>query len=349
MRGSRWIVAALLLALGAVSSSAQPGSTGLAAAHGAVPAAARTGSGVDITARLLVDRLAQRWGQPVVVENRPGGDGIVAICGFVSAKDDHILLFSPSLGVHRASLLHDNLPYRPEDLGADRAGDPTPSSRCRCRSTCRSNSLKELVELIRAQPGKINWAGVTGALDFVFEGFLKTANLEMSKVPYRNAVDAANDLAAGAHPGLPLGATRSSGRRLQAGKVKVLAMSNSVRAPAAPDMSRPSPRPAIPASPRRAGRPVRPAQHADGAARAHRRRHQGGAWTPIRPIGERLTLTGQFVNPGGPADFGKSIDEQRAQSPAPPSCSASSRSSSAQAAPPTRSLRRRPSAWSATR
>jgi len=45
------------------------------------------GSGVDIGARLLADRLSTRWGQPVVVENRPGGDALVAISAFVSAHD----------------------------------------------------------------------------------------------------------------------------------------------------------------------------------------------------------------------------------------------------------------------
>src|SRR5215471_15745296 len=50
------------------------------------------GSGVDITARLVADRLSKRWGQPVVVENRPGADGIVAITAFISAADDHVLL-----------------------------------------------------------------------------------------------------------------------------------------------------------------------------------------------------------------------------------------------------------------
>src|SRR5580704_9834273 len=54
------------------------------------------GSGSDIGARLLGDRLSQRWGQPVVVENRPGGDAIVAINAFVTAHDDHVLLFSPT-------------------------------------------------------------------------------------------------------------------------------------------------------------------------------------------------------------------------------------------------------------
>src|SRR3954449_6041907 len=54
------------------------------------------GAGADIGARLLQDRLAARWGKPVVIENRPGGDGLVAIQAFLGANDDHTLLFSPS-------------------------------------------------------------------------------------------------------------------------------------------------------------------------------------------------------------------------------------------------------------
>src|SRR5262245_52568060 len=53
-------------------------------------------AGVDITARLLGEKLAARWGKPVVVENRPGGDGLVAITAFTSANDDHTLLFVPA-------------------------------------------------------------------------------------------------------------------------------------------------------------------------------------------------------------------------------------------------------------
>src|SRR5438128_7498210 len=52
-------------------------------------------SGTDITARLVADRLAARWGKPVVIENRPGGDGLVAINAFVAANDDHTLLWVP--------------------------------------------------------------------------------------------------------------------------------------------------------------------------------------------------------------------------------------------------------------
>jgi tripartite-type tricarboxylate transporter receptor subunit TctC len=66
------------------------------------------GSGADIGARLFADRLVQRWDQPVVVENRPGGDGLVAINAFVGAHDDHQLLFSPTSSFTAHPFLHDH-------------------------------------------------------------------------------------------------------------------------------------------------------------------------------------------------------------------------------------------------
>ena len=68
-------------------------------------------SGADITARLVGDRLAARWGRPVVIENRPGGDGLVAINSFIAANDDHTLLWVPvgTFAVH--PFAHDKVPY----------------------------------------------------------------------------------------------------------------------------------------------------------------------------------------------------------------------------------------------
>ena len=80
------------------------------------------GSGVDIGTRLLADRLSKRWAQPVVVENRPGGDGIVAISTFVGADDDHVLLAAPSGSFTAHPFIYKTLPYRPADLRPDCQG-----------------------------------------------------------------------------------------------------------------------------------------------------------------------------------------------------------------------------------
>src|SRR3954471_18223789 len=71
-------------------------------------------SGTDITARLIADRLAARWGKAAIIENRPGGDGLVAINAFVAANDDHTLLWVPvgTFAVHPYE--KDKLPYNAE-------------------------------------------------------------------------------------------------------------------------------------------------------------------------------------------------------------------------------------------
>ena len=74
------------------------------------------GSGVDITARVFADKLSAKWGQPVVVENRPGGDAFVAITAVIGAKDDHVLLFSPASSFTAHPYLHEKLPYNFDDL-----------------------------------------------------------------------------------------------------------------------------------------------------------------------------------------------------------------------------------------
>src|SRR6266545_4225173 len=71
-------------------------------------------SGTDIAARLFADRLAARWGKAVVVENRPGGDGLVAISALTSANDDHTLLFIPAGTYMVHPYERDKLPYDAE-------------------------------------------------------------------------------------------------------------------------------------------------------------------------------------------------------------------------------------------
>ena len=266
------------------------------------------GSGVDIGSRLLADRLSARWGQPVVVENRPGGDGIVAIGAFVSAHDDHVLLMTPTSSFTAHPYLHDNLPYKPSDLLPVARVSNTIIS-IAVPTSLEARSLEHLIGLTRGQPGKLNWAGVTGALDFLFAGFLHRHGLNMTKVPYRNPVEAANDLAEG-RVQMYMAALAIVRPQLQTGKIKLLAVTNSVRAPAAPDV------PTVKEAgygeltfdglvglfgPSDMANEVRERIAADISAVV--------AADPV--IGERLAATGQIVNIGGPTEFGQSTQEQR--------------------------------------
>jgi tripartite-type tricarboxylate transporter receptor subunit TctC len=266
------------------------------------------GSGADIGARLLADRLSQRWGQPVIVDNRPGGDGIVAINAFVSAHDDHVLLFSPTASFTAHPYLHDNLPYQASDL-APIARVSNTLIGVGVPVGLKPNSIKELVAMARDQPGQLNWAGVTGALDFVFAGWLKREGLNINKVPYKNPVDAANDLAEGRVQiyEASLAIVRP---QMQAGKIKELAVVNTVRAPTMPDL----PTAAEAGFP---GLTLDGLVGLFGPSDMPLKRRQRIA-SDIRAVADktfddRLTTTGQLMNIGGPEEFEKSIDAQRAQ------------------------------------
>jgi tripartite-type tricarboxylate transporter receptor subunit TctC len=266
------------------------------------------GSGSDIGARLFADRLAMRWGKPVVVENRPGGDGIVAIAAFVGAHDDHTLLFSPAATFTAHPFLHDKLPYDQADLlPISRVSNTlvvigTPVS-------LKVGSLAELIGLARSQPGKLNWATATGISDFLFASFLKNANLEMSKVPYRDTVQPSTDVAEGRIQ-FYWGALAIVRPHVQAGKIKLLAVSNGVHIPDEP---------AVPTV-KEAGFPALaydglvglfgPRDMADDLRERIAADIREVAGDPA--IGARLLSTGQLVSPGRPAEFAASIDEQRA-------------------------------------
>ncbi len=74
------------------------------------------GSGVDFGTRLLGDRLSKRWGQPVIIENRPGGDAVVAVTAVISANDDHVLLASPTSALTAHPYVLQQMPYKDSDL-----------------------------------------------------------------------------------------------------------------------------------------------------------------------------------------------------------------------------------------
>jgi len=267
------------------------------------------GSGVDIGARLLADKLSARWGQPVIVENRPGGDGMVAITGFLGARDDHTLLMSPVSSFTAHPYFHDKLPYDPRDLIPIARVSKTVVA-VSVPTSLNVNSLKELEALARAKPGQLNWTTATGFTDFVFAGYLHAVGLKMAKVPYKNPAGAAADLAAGVIQ-VYMPAYAIVRPQAEAGAVKVLAVTNRERAPAIPD---------VPTAVE-AGYPSLEFDGlvglfgAPGIADDVRAKIADDVRTVASDpeIVKRMTATGQIVSPGNAAEFAASIAQQREQ------------------------------------
>jgi tripartite-type tricarboxylate transporter receptor subunit TctC len=267
------------------------------------------GSGADIGARLFADKLSQRWGQPVVVENRPGGDGIVAITAFIGAKDDHTLLYTPTSSFTAHPYQHDKLPYDARELdpvarvSITLVGLAVPAS-------LNVASVADWVALIKAQPGKLNYATATGMTDVIFEGYFKSAGLEITRVPYRDVVAPLTDLGEGRIQAY-VGALAILQPHMQAGRIKLIAVTNKERAPNLPDI------PTV----AQAGFPAMTFDGLIGlfGQRSMSKEARDRIAADIKAVAadptvaQRLTATAQVVSPGTAAEFAASIEEQRAK------------------------------------
>lgn len=265
------------------------------------------GSGADIGARLFADRLTARWGQPVVVENRPGGDGVIAINAVLSAKDDHTLLWGPTASIVGHPYVLDKPPYDPKDL--------VPVARVTSTvvviaapASSNVNSLKELFDRARQQPGKMNWTSVVAVTDIIIEAFLKKTGIEMARIPYKNPTGAATDLIEGRIQ-MYSAAYAIVRPHVQGGRVKLLAVQNRARVPGLdlPTVAE-------------AGFPelnfdglvgimaARPSGLSDVARERIAADIKAVASEPA--VAERLAATAQINNPGNAAEFAASMEEQ---------------------------------------
>jgi tripartite-type tricarboxylate transporter receptor subunit TctC len=192
------------------------------------------GSGMDLSARLIAERLTQSWGQSVVVENRQGADGIPAVTAFLAARDNHTFLFSFAGIVSFNHLLHERLPYEPKEL-VPLAPAIDNFLGVSASATLKVNTLAELIAAAKAQPGKLNYAATPGLPVFVLLALQRYAGIEMSNVPYRDFAPAYQDLTTGrlhvASTGVPTLAPHH-----QAGNAKLLFVTNRERSPQAPDV-----------------------------------------------------------------------------------------------------------------
>jgi tripartite-type tricarboxylate transporter receptor subunit TctC len=268
------------------------------------------GSATDAAARMLGERLSARWGgKAVVVENRPGGDGLVAIGAFVSAADDHVLLYASSATFLSHPYMHEKLPY-----SLDRDLQPI----ARVSHTVLSigvpaalpvKTIAEFVAAARAAPDKYNVAGAAGLPEFTLDAFVKSQKLKVTKVPYRNVVEAGRDL--GENRIQFLVSSYAVVRPLvEAGKVRVIALGGRQRSAVAPDVP----------SVLEAGFPDLVVETTSG--------FYGPAGMPLElrkriaadiveaakdaTISQRIAATGQDMVPAGPDELAATLKQQAA-------------------------------------
>src|SRR6188508_1291226 len=185
-------------------------------------------AGVDITARLLADKLSTRWGKAVVVENRPGGDGLVAINAFTSANDDHTLLFVPASTFTAHPYTKDKVPYDAERDLLPIVNVTTIVIALGVPESLNVKSLAEFVALARAKPDTINVSAAAGNSDLILTSFIKTQKLPMTRVPYRDIQQAPNDLSENRIQ-LLMSSYATMMPLVQAGKVRILAVTSHKR------------------------------------------------------------------------------------------------------------------------
>jgi tripartite-type tricarboxylate transporter receptor subunit TctC len=267
-------------------------------------------SASDMTARLFADRLSKLWNKPVLVENRPGGDGLVSLDAFIQAHDDHVLWFGPAGAFNVLPYNHDKLPF---DIRRDINPIVSVSQvvlAVSMPSSMHVDTLDALIRLARAEPGKLNAAAAQGISDFLLFGFAKRTGIDIVRVPYRDIMQAPNDLVGGR-----IQVLSTSFAVVQplanAGRIKVLAVTSRQRAPSAPD---------IPTA-AEAGYPDLTFESIGGVfgprdmPQALRERIAADfrkvAEDPIFP--QRLGATGQIMAVLGPAEFEDALRAQRDQ------------------------------------
>ncbi|HTS41693.1 MAG TPA: tripartite tricarboxylate transporter substrate binding protein [Xanthobacteraceae bacterium] len=267
------------------------------------------GAGADIGARLFAEKLQAKWGQPVVIENRPGGDSIVAIQAFLGANDDHVLLFGPAGNFTVHPFNYTKLPYNPADLIPIVRVSNTILALAVKQDT-PYKSMKEFTEAARAAPGKFNAGLVQGITEFTFWGYEHEEKLDIVQVPYKDINVAPTDLGEGRIQ-VVMSSYAIVQPQIQAGRIRPLIVNNKTRAPAFPN---------IPTA-RESGYPSLEVEGLVGLFGLKTMSNElkekiaadFKAVTADGVIGDRLRATAQAINIGGPKEFADAIDEQRAK------------------------------------
>jgi tripartite-type tricarboxylate transporter receptor subunit TctC len=200
-----------------------------------VPFAA--GGSTDIIGRTVGQKLAEIWGQPVVVDNRPGGSTVIGTDIVAKAPPDgHTLLITPAPFTIVPSLVS-KLPYDPaKDFEPIILINTTPLVVV-VHPGVPAKSIKELIALAKRKPGTLNYgsSGSGGSNHLAGELFNAMAGVKMVHIPYKGNAPALADLVGG-HVDVVFNGLTSAIALIKAGKLRALAVTSLNRAGALPEM-----------------------------------------------------------------------------------------------------------------
>ncbi|MBC7781714.1 MAG: tripartite tricarboxylate transporter substrate binding protein [Proteobacteria bacterium] len=196
------------------------------------------GSGNDIVVRLLSQKLADAWGQPVLVENRPGGGTTAGTAAVARAPSDGYTLLGSGSGFATSQAISTKLPYDPlKDLIAI-----APLARLvQVLVTAPSAgyaSVAELVAAAKARPGQITYAspGTGTGVHFTMEKFRIESGIDAMHVPYKGGPEAMNDVIAG-RVTFSIPSIGTAMPFIRGGQLRALGVTSLTRAPDLPGVS----------------------------------------------------------------------------------------------------------------
>ncbi len=236
MTHSRWRqrVVAIIMAITATAAAAQGYPSKTVRFVITYPA----GGGSDFTVRPIAAKLTERWGQPVVVDSRPGGSAMIGTEFVVrSPADGYTLLLSASSEMAMNVVLFKKMPYDPlRDLQPITLVGTTPPVLL-AHPSLPAKSMKELVALARAKPGALSYASIGNGTPQHFAGELMktTFGIQMVHVPYKGAAPALIDLLGG-HVPIGLTAPTTAIPHIKSGRLRALAVTSAQRSGAMPEV-----------------------------------------------------------------------------------------------------------------
>jgi tripartite-type tricarboxylate transporter receptor subunit TctC len=194
------------------------------------------GGGNDIVVRVIAPRLSEGLGQPVVVDNKPGAQSIIAAeLVAKSAPDGYTLLMGPSGPMTINPATYSKLPYSPQRDFAPIAMIGSFPLIVAVNPQLPVRSVRELVDYAKANPGKANYASSAGIFQIATELFKQKTGTEFVMIPYKGSGESLQAVAAGQVTMTFIDPPPAAGA-LKAGTVRGLAITSAKRHPSWPEL-----------------------------------------------------------------------------------------------------------------